>query len=283
MRSSKSSPPPGPAEIVAFRGWLGTLVRRYDEQALRLQLRSREKKRHRKRILSVVSASEGSLDGSGKDCLRGLLASGIAYYSGLAENLPENVQPEEILFDIATLALWPVVLAPKLPGRWFEHLAELSSPRVARVVSYARLSRTSGVQLNVATFMRSLSESSVALGVRNLLDDLSDPKRGGAFLTAIAIANGTSGPPEMAKGVRLVCWIIGAAAAGVIGNRVDELAVDVWGRLEGAGVEHDPFGTDPGSCTDGGGDAGSDSTDSGGQGQKSPGSGLVSILDDLFT
>jgi hypothetical protein len=266
---------------MAFRSWLGALVHSYDDNVARTPARAGSKRRNRKRVAIAVSASAGSPSGSGKDALRGLLAAGIVYYSGLTKALPADVDSDQVLLDIAVVALWPVVLASKLPKRWFEDLSELSSPRVARVVSYARLSRTTGVQVGVVTFMRSLSQSAIAVGVRNLLEDMSDAKRGGAFLTAVAIANGSPQLPGQGKGVQVIKWVLGAAAAGVIGNRIDALAVDAWDKASSAGhVDHDPIGAD--------GDGSGGNSDFFGNGaaggsKNNHGHGLVGVLHDLFT
>jgi len=211
-----------------------------------------------------------------------LLATGMVYYSGVAGNLPEGCTAEQVMLDLATLAMWPIVLAPKLPKRWFEDLQELSSPQVARIVSYARLSRTSGSQLSIALFMRSLSESSIAFGLRNLLADMSDPKRGGAFLTAVAIADGRAESAQGAKGLRLVKWVLGAAAAGVIGNRVDALAVDIWDKVT-SDSPVDPGSHGAGDTGDHHGQPDHDPFGSGGHKNQNPGSGLVDVLHDLFT
>jgi hypothetical protein len=116
--------------------------------------------------------------------------------------------------DLAVFALWPVIETPRLPDGWQEHLAELTSLRLAALVSQARQLGARGRPVAVEGFARTLAAKPFTHGVLALLEDLADPQGGGASLTVLALAGGFPPPPRKPDTKALLGWLIGAGAVG---------------------------------------------------------------------
>jgi hypothetical protein len=151
--------------------------------------------------------------------LRRLLASGVAQYLSRAGQVPAGQVPEQLLVDLLVFALWAVLEAPGLPGTWQQDLVELTSPRVATLTVAARNDKDAGHPVPVEEFTRVLSARPVGPALHNLLDDLSEPHRGGSALTALAVAAGLPAPPGRGGAKGTATWMIavlaGATAGGV--------------------------------------------------------------------
>ena len=266
-------------DLVRLRQWIDDLASTLDDQiADPNRLASKKQtKRHRKRLKQVQATMAATSTDGGKDQLRGLIAAGVVRCGiGLA-TLDSQPAPELMTLEIVTFALWPIVVASRLPDSWYDDLQEITSPSVARLVAHARLSTTSGDGPSAQRFSAALAHTPYAFGARNLIADLSDPKRGAAALTAVAVASSLGEPPQRRSGPAFVAWLLGAAAAGVIGNRTDAVALDVWGWIE--------------RNSDGSGDRSEANSNSGGSdgdpfghgaGNAHHSAGLLGILDDLF-
>jgi hypothetical protein len=132
--------------------------------------------------------------------------------------------------------LWPIVIVEDVPAGWLSDLRRLSSAQVATVVQRFRAAPLD--ERERVSFYRDLAAISVRAALVNLLQDLSDPKRGGAVLAAVC-ASAEVPAPSQRTAEQIFRWaIIGVAAAattGVIGNRVDALVVSAWEQLAHGG------------------------------------------------
>ncbi|MBS2966544.1 hypothetical protein KGA66_26125 [Actinocrinis puniceicyclus] len=204
----------------------------------KLSLGKREQKKLRKRLEALRQTYQGDPQGSGKDRIRELIASGVVTYGFDGSDASIEMLPEQIMVELVTYALWPVIIAPKLPGSWFEDLQEISSSQLATLVTHARLSRTTGSGMSVQTFERAVATVQFASGLLNLFEDLNDPHRGGPALTAVVLADSGSIPPKHASPKAIVLWTLSAAAAGVIGNRADAALGAAWDWLVDNGTSN---------------------------------------------
>ncbi|MFI9586773.1 hypothetical protein ACIHCQ_34210 [Streptomyces sp. NPDC052236] len=194
--------------------------------------------------LRQIDLVRAGLDDSGpenerrKDAVRRLVVAGIIGYLARPGAPPDKPVPEQILLDLIVFSLWPVVTAKKLPPGWQGELAQITSPRLAALVERARDERKPAAEV----FARAVANKSFSSAMVTLFDDLADPRRGGALLTAMAIAGGLRAPPTgRQEGKKLAAWALaiagGAAlaealrdsdsrAARIIGEVVTSLPVD---------------------------------------------------------
>ncbi|MFI1360630.1 hypothetical protein ACH4TV_44725 [Streptomyces sp. NPDC020898] len=252
-------------------------------------------KRQLERLAGELSGSAGR--GDGKNQLRRLLTAGAVQYLGLASGVPGDPLPEQLMVDLAVFALWPVVVAPALPDDWQDHLAELTGPRLAVLVGQARELGARGQAPAVEAFGRVLAEKPFAHGVLALLEDLADPRGGGACLTAMSLAERLPPPPQKDGAKAVLTWLL-AAGAGAAATEGPDLAERVWHWLQGTARGTSPRpGGDPGHVDSGddpeqhrgggsgrhtpvagrGPDVGPPGAGPGGRG------GVTGFLDDLFS
>jgi hypothetical protein len=195
----------------------------------------RRRERHRKELLQLRDVCHGVLPGSGKDCLRGLLAIGVVDFGRTIREPPPTASlPRTVVLDLATEALWPVVIAPVLPTNWHRDLAELTSPELARVVFQARVAGATDVLVDRRMFQAKLAKGPVARGVMRLLHDLNDPAAGGPHLAAVVDALSTTSVPLARSPRHMLRWLVAGGGAGIAGNRADALVVSAWHWLEDA-------------------------------------------------
>lgn len=216
-------------DLPQLRVWISRLAADY-EQMIRsgeVALTRAEKKKHRQALRSAESSCEGKVGGAGKERLRELIAVGVAKYQPVVGLPPDSLLPKQIAVDFAVSALWPLVVVPKLPKSYLDDLSQISSEPLARLVAHARIARATGPGMGVKAFGEAIANSSFASGVLNLLNDLADPRRGGCALTAVSIANSGSIPPHRKSPKVVAAWLLGAAAAGVVGNRADDALTNV--------------------------------------------------------
>lgn len=233
-------------DLVALRLWIARLATDYERilAEQRLPLTRKESREHRRALAAAQRTCDGLVDGPGKDRIRELIAAGAARYGLAHSSLPDELLPEEVIVDFAVHALWPLIVVPKLPKNYFEDLATISSESLARLVTHARLSRTTGSVMSPQIFAKAIAGIHFAPGVLNLLNDLADPRRGASAFTAISIASTGKVPARRQSPKAIAAWILSAAAAGVVGNRTDELATKVWDWL----FEAAHTATSPGSA-----------------------------------
>lgn len=269
-----------PPNLAELRIWIARLLTNYERYLVeeKLSLSKREQKNLHKRLEALRQTYQGEPQGSGKDRLRELIASGVVTYGFDGSDASLEKVPEQLMVELVTFALWPVILAPKLPGSWFEDLQEISSPQLATLVTHARLSQTTGSRMSVQTFERAVSAVQFAGGLLKLFDDLNDPRRGGPALTAVVLADSGSVPPKHATPKAIVLWSLSAAAAGVIGNRADDALAAAWDWLIDNGTSN--------TASHGHSSSGS-SADAGSSGGHHPnnnqsGEGLVRVVEDFF-
>ena len=233
---------PDPAAL-AFRAWVAGLVEQYD--SLSRSPLDRAHRQRAKELRRLLSTLDGAHARSSKDCLRRLIAAGLVRYAGITDRLTPDALPADVMFDLAGVALWPIVIAPSLPADWMGALQGISSPELARTVAHARNFHEAGAAGDELThFLRSLADASLGAGLYHLFDDMSDPGRGGSALAAVAIASGGK-PPKLTGARGVLVWVLGAAAAGIVGNRADDLIGNLWDSMSAshhaAGSHGDPL------------------------------------------
>jgi len=177
------------------------------------------------------------------DAVRRLVIAGVVAYLARPGAPPDKPVPEEILTDLVVFALWPLVTAGKLPRNWEGELAQLTSPRLAVLVQRARAQR-----MPAEEFTRTLAGKSFTPAITALFDDLADPRRGGALLTALALAGGLKAPPTGRRaGRKVAVWALVIAggvtlahalrqhdsrAARLVGEVLVDLATDAHDPLD---------------------------------------------------
>ncbi|MCX5072584.1 hypothetical protein OHA84_28305 [Streptomyces sp. NBC_00513] len=206
-------------------------------------------------LYGELAGAAGNRDG--KEQLRRLLAAGAVQYLDRATPVPDGALPEAVMVDLVVFALWPVVQTPRLPGGWQDHLAELTTPRLAAFVAGARDAAGRGRPISPEAFGRALAGKPFAPGILALLDDLDDPRGGGASLTALSLAGRYAQPPQKAGAKALLGWLLGAGAVGAVGGAGAASAVDfadrAWQWLHDTGrgsTHHGSGGPDMGDDED---------------------------------
>ncbi len=204
------------AEHVDLRSLRLWVDRAYHDYA---QLSARHSSRAERRRLRVLHEAVHGRVGKGPDSLRALMAAGVVRYRERL-SLPDRSLPEALIVELVVEALWPVVVAARLPMDWLEDLSLITSPRLALLVNDARTLQDAGRKVDRTAMTRAIAGYNYSLGVLNLLDDLNDPRRGGSFLSAAAVATGVERPPidPNLSPRRMLQWILaGAVSAGAAG------------------------------------------------------------------
>ncbi|QNA72014.1 hypothetical protein C8250_008960 [Streptomyces sp. So13.3] len=229
---------PAPLALPDLRVWIERLASDY--RALISAGDLPPQRRRRTDGLVQLDALRHELDGAtgprhGKNQMRRLLAAGAAQYLHQAARPPTDPLPESVMVDLAVFALWPVVQTPQLPDGWQDHLAELTAPRLAMLVTQAREAGRRGHPVPADVFSRALADRPFAHGILALLEDLGDPRGGGACLTPIALAGGFPPPPRKAGAKAVLVWLLGVGAGaggGVGGVEAPEAAERAWRWLQ---------------------------------------------------
>jgi hypothetical protein len=217
-------------DLRSLRLWINRVASDYEHA----HARQGDNRRHKENLESIRQAIEGASNGSAKDTLRGLIASGVIHYKKSNQKIPEGTLPETLMLDFAVDALWPIVIARKLPREWFGSLEELTSSQLASLVGSARAAKTFWVRGTKNSVKRrrilysEIARTSFADGILNLLKDLNDPRGGGSYLATVALADGFDAPPNGSTPKDLLRWLAEAAVVGVIGSRADAVIVHVW-------------------------------------------------------
>lgn len=220
-----------PLDLLTLRLWVDRIAADY--RAMVKETGDRAGAAHVRQI-DLVRAG---LDDSGpenerrKDVVRRLVVAGIVGYLARPGAPPDEPVPEQILLDLIVFSLWPVVTAKKLPPGWQGDLAQITSPRLAALVERARAERKPTAE----TFARAVANKSFSSAMVTFFDDLADPRRGGALLTAMAIAGGLPAPPTgRREGKKVAKWVLaiagGAALAEALRDR-DSRAARIIGEV----------------------------------------------------
>lgn len=252
-----------PLDLPLLRQWLGTLASASADTAhggrRRLRRRSARPVRfHENEVRAVGDDVSGWLgQSSAEDVLRRLLALGLVQYVKRIGRVPADARAEEIVLDVTAFALWSVAQVPSLPSDWEDTLALLTSPRMAAIVARAREIGATRSPDNFVVLYRMLASSSVAQGTRNLMEDLSDPRRGGAVLAALALAAGLPEPDPRHRQKAAAVWLFTALATGAVGSEgnriasaIDRMAEDAWGWLNGDSRSHGSSGAHGGTLAE---------------------------------
>jgi hypothetical protein len=208
-----------PLDLLALRLWVDHIAADY--RAMVEDTGDRAGVTHVRQI-DLVRAG---LDDSGpenerrKDAVRRLVVAGIIGYLARPGTPPDEPVPEQILLDLIVFSLWPVVTAKTLPPGWQGELAQITSPRLAALVERARDERKPAAE----TFARAVAKKSFSPAMVTLFDDLADPRRGGALLTAMAIAGGLPAPPTgRREGKRVAAWALAIAAGAALAEALSD-------------------------------------------------------------
>jgi hypothetical protein len=244
-----------PLDLPQLRLWIGHLIESYDALVDRNEVgySQQEIRRYRSSLASAALACDGEFERPAKARVRELLALGAANY-GLTGEVPrETCFSEQMVIDFAVFSLWPLVIAPKLPRAWLDAFIDITRCiPLATLVVHARSSRGTSDAMSAHEFGQALAGISFPSGIRNLLHDLSDPRRGGCALTGMAIAGAGYAPRRGASPKRVAKWALLAAIGGVTGNRADDALsmMSDWlaEQMRSPGIQH-PDSAHPGSNT----------------------------------
>lgn len=216
---------PTPLEVPRLREWLGHLIQNYDALVHRGEIgySQQEIRLYRESLASAALACDGEFKRPVKTRIRELLALGAASY-GLAAGSPGPVSfagAGETAVDFAVCSLWPLITLPELPRPWLgAFLAITRSSHLASLVVQARYARGTPEEMSAAGFGQALTQISFVPGILTLLDDLSDPHRGGCALTGMAIAHARYAPRRGATQRRVAQWALAAATGATAVHRV---------------------------------------------------------------
>lgn len=235
-----------PLDLLALRLWVDRIAADY--RAMVEDTGDRTGAAHVRQLDLVRAglADSGPENERSKDVVRRLIVAGICGYLACPGAPPDKPVPEHILLDLIVFSLWPVVTARKLPTGWQGELAQITSPRLAALVERARNKHKPSAEM----FARTVADRSFSSAMATLFDDLADPRRGGALLTAMAIAGSLPAPPTGRwQGKKVAAWALviagGAALAEALKDR-DSRA----GRIIGEMVTNLPDPSDPFDPTD---------------------------------
>jgi hypothetical protein len=184
------------------------------------------------------------LDDSGTepDAVRRLVIAGLVGYLARSGPPPDQPVARQIKIDLVVFSLWPLTTARKLPAGWEGELAVLTSPRLAALVEQARARRSPAEE-----FARAVAKRSFADAMDSLFDDLADPSRGGALLTAMALAGDLEAPPAgRGMGRKVTLWAFAIAGGAALARELAEedfRAARLFGEVVAGGhtVTGDPL------------------------------------------
>ncbi|MGW6935826.1 hypothetical protein ACWGE0_37625 [Lentzea sp. NPDC054927] len=205
--------PRQPLDLLTLRQWVEHIAAGQDQHA---------------RQLDQVRAAVA--DPSTADAVRRLMIAGMVGYLARPGAPPDRPVAAQIVLDLVVFALWPVVTAKKLPPGWEGQLAQLTSPRLAVLVQRAREQPPAPEE-----FARTLASRSFTSATAMLFDDLADPRRGGALLTAMALAGGLEAPPTArGAGRKVAVWALVIAGGATLAHALrhtDSRATRILGEV----------------------------------------------------
>ncbi|MER7015446.1 hypothetical protein ABT324_28775 [Saccharopolyspora sp. NPDC000359] len=226
-----------PLALPALRSWVDriaadyrTMVEHADDRAGATHLRQLD-------LVRAELDDTGPDDEQRRDAVRRLLVTGITSYLARPSIAPDQPVPEQVLLDLIVFALWPVVTAKKLPADWQGQLAQITSPRLAALVERARADRDPAPE----GFARTVANKSFSAAMATLFDDLADPRRGGAVLTAMALAGGLPAPPVGREaGRKVAAWALALAGGTAFATALRDRAAGI-ARIAGEVAANAPF------------------------------------------
>ena len=203
-----------PLDLPQLRQWLGQLIENYDVlvRAGRIGYSQREIRLYRAALISTARTCDGEFERPVKARIRELLALGAASYGLPTGPLPTESFPGQKVLDFAVCSLWPLATVPGLPSTWLGAFLDITgSTAMASLIVRARYHCGTPEAMSPSEFGQALSGLSYTPGIRNLLDDLGDPRRAGCALTGIAIAHTGYAPRRGATQKRVARWALLAA------------------------------------------------------------------------
>ena len=249
-----------PFDLPLVRQWLRTLAFVDADSAHGSRRRifrkaARPAHSHQDEVRSVAENLSGSFGKSPtEDILRRLLALGIVQYVHRIGRVPVDAKAEDIVLDVVAFALWSVVQADALPPDWEEALTLLTSPRMAAHVALARKDGTSEKPASFGLLYSKLAEGPVTHGARNLLEDLSDPRRGGTALASLALAADLPEPDPRQRQKAAAVWLFTAVVGGALGAEgehlaevIDRMVAEAWDSIIGESGMHGSSGSHGGT------------------------------------
>jgi hypothetical protein len=203
-----------PLDLPRLRSWIGHLTENYDALVSRgdIGYAQREIGRYRDALISIGRACDGEFKRPVKARIRELLALGAASYALPAGGPPAESLTGQQVIDFGVCCLWPLTTVPDLPATWLDSFLDITHS--ASLVVQARYRSRISEAMSLPEFGQAMTEVSYAPGIRNLLDELADPRGAGCALAAMAIARTRYAPRRGASQKRVAKWAL-LAAIGV--------------------------------------------------------------------
>lgn len=211
-----------PLELPQLRRWIGQLIEDYDALVRRggIGYREQEIRLYRDALISAAQACDGEFKRPVKARIRELLALGAASYALPAGAPPAQPLTGQQVIDFGVCCLWPLATVPDLPNIWLDAFLDIThSAALASLVVQARYRTGTPEAMSPSEFGQAMTEVSYAPGIRNLLDELADPRGAGCALAAMAIARTRYAPRRGANQKRVAKWAL-LAAIGAAATRV---------------------------------------------------------------
>ncbi len=220
-------------DLLKLNAWIEQIIAQYEAQGQDAVLgapvelkASREDAELFRAILNGTVAPDAKCT---PRSIRVILAAGLCNWQ-IPEQTAAQPVPPLLIQDLVCSIVWPIVVTPwrQIPQVWEHQLKLITSVEFSNLVMRMGLRYVQYPSLRddlEAAFKTELLEPQYAKAIQSLLEDLHDPKRGGAYIRRFQ--------PE-AQGNKLLEIIInlGASAlAGIIGNRADALALKLWSIL----------------------------------------------------
>jgi hypothetical protein len=212
-----------PLDLPQLQRWLGQLIENYDAlvRADGIGYSPREIRLYRNALISTARTCDGEFERPVKARIRELLALGAASYGLPTGPRPAESFPGQKVLDFAVYSLWPLATVPGLPSTWLGAFLDMTgSTAMASLIVRARYHCGTPEAMSPAEFGQALTGLSYTPGIRNMLDDLGDPRRAGAALTGIAIAHTGYAPRRGATQKRVAKWALLAAIGATVPIKV---------------------------------------------------------------
>jgi hypothetical protein len=208
-----------PLDLPRLRQWIGHLIENYDALVSRgdIGYSQREITQYREALVSIGRACDGEFKRPVKVHIRELLAMGAANY-GLPTGAPPKSFTGQQVIDFGVYCLWPIATVPELPRTWLDAFLDITrSAALASLVVQTRYQQGTPETMSPVEFGQLMTELNYAPGIRNLLNDLADPRRAGCALTGMAIAHTNYAPRRGATQRRVAKWALLAAIGATAG------------------------------------------------------------------
>lgn len=158
------------------------------------------------------------------ECVRLLSAVGLAQCVRFGHRFRLGAV-DRVLLEIGTLAIWPLIVTPRLPDQWQEPMAELTSPRFSEIVTRFRAAAGSGQTVSLDSLAETIGRRPFADAVLNLLQDFADPRRGRPTLVALGIVMRRPVPSRVGPRAALT-WIV-KSSGDVVGDIVEDTVEEI--------------------------------------------------------